>query len=139
MRALQLLQHLEVPLGIAQQVGLVREQQRRQVNGEHVLRALELRLGRSDGVIRGPVRLERHAAPGKGGSHAGDLLDAVGVGQVDDQQRRIGRLQRAAEPGDGMLRCNRWQIDELEAHVIVTQHPRFRVLCREWKRARPGG
>ena len=51
-----------------------------------------------------------------------DLFEACGVTEIDDQQRRVHRLQRAREPRDRVLGRVGRKVNELQGEIFVGRH-----------------
>jgi hypothetical protein len=126
----ELAQHRKLRVGIGDAVALIGQQQRRQVHQQRIVVAVAVR---GAGGVRSarPARRQRDAARAQRVVHRRELLDAVRVGEIDHQQRRIRGLQCAGEPGHRVLGRHGRKIDELEVHVGVRHHPRLRQLRRE--------
>ena len=69
--------------------------------------------------------------------HGRELVDARRVREVHDEDDRVGAVQRAAHPRLEVVLGHGREVDELQQHVLVEQHPRLRVPGRE--RVRPDG
>jgi hypothetical protein len=59
------------------------------------------------------------------------LLQAIGIREIDHQETRVRRLQRAAKPGHRVRARDRGQIDELKRNILVRHHPCLRKLGGE--------
>jgi hypothetical protein len=114
-------------LGVRELIALVGQQQRRQADPEGIV---GLRLRVVDPF--GRERLEqRHAFLLEPSPQAGDLIDASGVPEVDDEQGAAGVLERAWHPGLEELGAHRRQVEKLEVDVLVGEHPGQRDLRGE--------
>jgi hypothetical protein len=128
---LEFSERLEVRVRVLEQVGLVRNQQCGQLDGKDVGLVERRRdLLVSSPRIRRPMGHETDLALLQHRLHSLDVQQAIGIPKVHDQQRRVSRLKRAAEPGQRVLRRNCGQVQELEMHVFPAQHAGLRIPRR---------
>ena len=129
MRFFQLGQHLQVGLGMRQEVGLVGQQHGGQEAVEHAVR-IGHGSGRAGRVTRPPGH-QMHPPRGELALHVGDVIQAVGVREIDHERRRVRGLQRARDPGQRMRRRHGRQVEQLEVHVLEGQHAGLGILRRQ--------
>ena len=104
--AAELPEHRGLGLGVVEEIGFRGDRQRGQADGEGIV-VLGLGVGR--GERRVPVREQRHPPLPEELEDVGGAFQAGGVGEIDDEQRSAGGLERVHDPRHRMVAGDRRQ------------------------------
>ena len=114
---------------ISEALHLVSYEQRGKLQCEGILGAFSGYAGGFAGRL--PAIGEGHAALAQDRTYGLDLFEGRGVTEIDDQQRRVRRLQRACEPRDRVLGRDGGKVHELQGDILVGHHAGLGILGRE--------
>ena len=120
--AAELAERGDFAVRILEKIGLGRDRQGRQPNRERIV-VFGLRVGRLQRLV--PVREQRDSPFAEKRPSLLGAFEARGLGEIDDEQRRVRGLQGVHDPGNRMVAGDRRQIHELEVDVLERQHRRL--------------
>jgi hypothetical protein len=110
-------------------LGLVAQEQRGKAQREGILVDFRGRARRL--ASRFPPMGDSHAPVAEDGMDGLDLLDALRVAEIHDEQAGVRRLQRAREPQYLVFGRDGGEVHELKVDALVGHHPRLGILGRE--------